>query len=108
MAEIPMLNVPASKAKGLPVPTHSGQMIEWQSILEMAKKSELSGSLLTDTFGRLHTYLRISLTERCNLRCLYCMPEEGVELTPNKNLLVSGEILRLARLFVEAGVSKIR
>ena len=39
---------------------------------------------LTDTFGRHHNYLRISLTERCNLRCQYCMPEEGVDLTPKQ------------------------
>ena len=47
--------------------------------------------------SRQHTYLRISLTERCNLRCLYCMPAEGVDLTPNAQLLSSGEILRLVR-----------
>lgn len=44
---------------------------------------------------RRHTYLRISLTERCNLRCLYCMPEEGVELTPGQQLLSTEEVLRL-------------
>lgn len=46
-------------------------------------------------FRRKHTYLRISLTERCNLRCLYCMPEEGVDLTPHDNLLTTEEIMRL-------------
>ena len=40
-------------------------------------------AMLTDTFNRTHNYLRISLTERCNLRCTYCMPKEGVELSPN-------------------------
>ncbi len=64
--------------------------------------------LLTDTFGRRHTYLRIALTERCNLRCRYCMPEEGVPLRPRDEILTFEEILRLARLFVEAGVDKIR
>ena len=44
---------------------------------------------------RRHSYLRISLTERCNLRCLYCMPAEGVDLSPSRELLTSGEILRL-------------
>ena len=44
---------------------------------------------------RKHSYLRISLTERCNLRCLYCMPEEGVDLLPNNQLLTTEEILRL-------------
>ncbi|OAD06290.1 hypothetical protein MUCCIDRAFT_26375 [Mucor lusitanicus CBS 277.49] len=61
-----------------------------------------------DDFDRHHNYLRISLTERCNLRCTYCMPEEGVPLTPNDQLLSKEEILRLARLFVSQGVTKIR
>ena len=64
--------------------------------------------ILTDNFGRRHTYLRISLTERCNLRCLYCMPKEGVELTPKKKLMQSNEIIYLAKLFVKYGVNKIR
>ncbi|KAF9270704.1 molybdenum cofactor biosynthesis prote [Marasmius fiardii PR-910] len=63
---------------------------------------------LVDSFQRRHDYLRISLTERCNLRCFYCMPEEGVELTPSANLLTNEEILRLSELFVKAGVKKIR
>ena len=44
---------------------------------------------------RRHTYLRLSLTERCNLRCLYCMPEEGVDLTPTPDLLTTEEVMRL-------------
>ncbi|CAH3152829.1 unnamed protein product [Pocillopora meandrina] len=63
---------------------------------------------LTDKFGRHHTYLRISLTEKCNLRCQYCMPEEGVELSPNSELLTTEEIVSLAKLFVREGVNKIR
>uniref|UniRef100_A0A2K6SPH6 Molybdenum cofactor biosynthesis protein 1 n=1 Tax=Saimiri boliviensis boliviensis TaxID=39432 RepID=A0A2K6SPH6_SAIBB len=65
-------------------------------------------AILTDSFGRQHSYLRISLTEKCNLRCQYCMPEEGVQLTPKANLLTTEEILTLARLFVKEGVDKIR
>ncbi|XP_017894382.1 PREDICTED: molybdenum cofactor biosynthesis protein 1 isoform X1 [Capra hircus] len=65
-------------------------------------------AFLTDSFGRRHSYLRISLTERCNLRCQYCMPEEGVPLTPKADLLTTEEILTLARLFVKEGVDKIR
>jgi cyclic pyranopterin phosphate synthase len=42
---------------------------------------------LTDNFDRQHDYLRISLTERCNLRCTYCMPEEGIQLSPNRDTL---------------------
>ncbi|XP_068149510.1 molybdenum cofactor biosynthesis protein 1 isoform X1 [Drosophila tropicalis] len=65
-------------------------------------------SPLTDSFGRHHTYLRISLTERCNLRCDYCMPAEGVPLQPKSHLLSNEELIRLARIFVEQGVRKIR
>lgn len=65
-------------------------------------------AFLTDNFGRRHSYLRISLTEKCNLRCQYCMPEEGVKLTPRSQLLSTSEILSLARLFVQEGVEKIR
>ncbi len=64
--------------------------------------------VLSDAFGRLHTYLRISLVEHCNLRCRYCMPEEGLDWTPAPDLLTQQEILRLARLFVQQGVNKIR
>nr|CAD7199477.1 unnamed protein product [Timema douglasi] len=63
---------------------------------------------LTDTFGRHHSYLRISLSERCNLRCQYCMPAEGVSLTSKPQLLSTDEVLRLAELFVREGVTKIR
>ncbi|KAM9666997.1 molybdenum cofactor biosynthesis protein 1 isoform 2-T2 [Trichechus inunguis] len=65
-------------------------------------------AFLTDSFGRQHSYLRISLTEKCNLRCQYCMPEEGVPLTPKADLLTTEEVLALARLFVKEGVDKIR
>lgn len=63
---------------------------------------------LTDTFDRQHDYLRISITERCNLRCLYCMPEEGVPLSPPAHLLTTPEIIYLSSLFVSQGVTKIR
>ena len=63
---------------------------------------------LSDRFMRNHTYLRISLTERCSLRCVYCMPENGVDLTPDARLLRTDEMMRIARLLVNAGVNKIR
>lgn len=63
---------------------------------------------LVDRFGRRHTYLRLSLTERCNLRCRYCMPAEGVPLAPREHILTTPELVRLARLFVGLGVDKIR
>ncbi|CAI9731655.1 cofactor biosynthesis 1 isoform X2 [Octopus vulgaris] len=65
-------------------------------------------AFLTDNYGRQHTYLRISLTERCNFRCQYCMPESGVELTPNKNLLTTAELIQITSLFVNQGIKKVR
>ncbi|KAG9446312.1 hypothetical protein H6P81_012440 [Aristolochia fimbriata] len=76
--------------------------------LENPEKDALVSDMLIDSFGRAHTYLRISLTERCNLRCQYCMPAEGVELTPSSQILSQDEIIRLADLFVSSGVEKIR
>ena len=63
---------------------------------------------LTDRFGRRHTTLRLGLTERCNLRCVYCMPEAGVPLTPTRAMLTTDELARLAAVLVGAGVDKVR
>jgi cyclic pyranopterin phosphate synthase len=65
-------------------------------------------SFLTDNYSRQHNYLRISVTERCNLRCLYCMPEEGIPLSPPAHILTTPEIVYLSELFVSQGVNKIR
>lgn len=70
----------------------------------MNKKNQI----LTDRFGRKHSYLRISLTERCNLRCTYCMPADGISLTPRQHLMTTEEIITIAKTFVNAGVTKIR
>ncbi|REE05612.1 GTP 3',8-cyclase MoaA [Marinoscillum furvescens] len=63
---------------------------------------------IKDTFGRTHTYLRISVTDLCNLRCFYCMPEEGVELTDKAHLMTLEEIVSIAGEFVKEGVDTIR
>ncbi len=68
----------------------------------------MSTAPLLDKFGRAHTYLRISLTERCNLRCTYCMPEEGVPLLNKQHYMTAGEVVDLATIFVQLGVNKIR
>ena len=67
-----------------------------------------NNSLLQDTFGRKHGYLRISITEHCNLRCTYCMPEDGISLTPKSHLMTADEIVSIAQTFVNLGVTKIR
>ncbi len=65
-------------------------------------------NILQDRFGRDHTYLRISLIERCNLRCTYCMPEEGVQLSPKSHIMTYEEIYEISKTFVDHGVTKIR
>lgn len=65
-------------------------------------------AVLQDAFGRGHDYLRISISEHCNLRCTYCMPEDGILLTPRPQLMTAGEILEIAQTFVNLGVKKIR
>ena len=63
---------------------------------------------LTDAFGRRIEYLRISLTDRCNLRCVYCMPEEGVPYEELDNVLSFDEIERVVRVLASAGLKKVR
>jgi len=64
--------------------------------------------MIKDTYNRVHDYLRISLTDNCNFRCFYCMPEEEYDFTPASNLMKAGEIEQLAKVFVRMGVKKIR
>ena len=64
--------------------------------------------MITDTFGRVHNYLRISLTDNCNLRCFYCMPDEKYAFAPAAKLMQPDEIETIAKLFVAHGVKKIR
>ena len=64
--------------------------------------------MIKDSFGRVHDYLRISLTDNCNFRCFYCMPEEEYDFTPASRLMQTEEIIQLATLFVQQGVKKIR
>ncbi|BDQ12003.1 GTP 3',8-cyclase MoaA [Sediminibacterium sp. TEGAF015] len=64
--------------------------------------------MLIDQYNRIHDYLRISLTDNCNLRCFYCMPEEDYAFMPNQRLMQKDEIVQLATLFVQNGVKKIR
>src|SRR5579871_3505953 len=63
---------------------------------------------LIDSFGRLHDNLRISVTDRCNVRCFYCMPETDVRFVPRQEILDFEEIERFARIAVSLGITKIR
>jgi GTP 3',8-cyclase len=65
-------------------------------------------SELRDTFGRIHDNLRISITDRCNIRCFYCMPERDVEFVPRAEILSYEEIERFVRVAVRLGITKVR
>jgi len=64
--------------------------------------------MLLDSFGRKLNYLRISITDRCNLRCLYCMPPEGVAWKPHENILTFEEIIRIVKIVANMGVCNIK
>ena len=64
--------------------------------------------MLIDSFGRMLDYLRVSVTDRCNLRCVYCMPSQGVEWKPHDSMLTFEEILRLCRIMAGLGICKIK
>jgi molybdenum cofactor biosynthesis protein A len=68
----------------------------------------MQASQLFDNHGRPINYLRLAVTDRCNLRCFYCMPEEGIKYLPKKELLTFEEIERLIMLLASMGISKIR
>lgn len=94
--------------KTLPTPQPLQPLQQSSPRRDALRNAKPFSEFLTDNFNRQHTYLRISITERCNLRCVYCMPEEGVPLTPDSKLLSTPEILHIASLFVSQGVTKIR
>lgn len=68
----------------------------------------MSTATLYDNHGRKINYLRLAVTDRCNLRCFYCMPEEGITYLPKKALLTFEEIERLVRLMASMGITKVR
>lgn len=63
---------------------------------------------MLDQYGRMIDYIRVSVTDRCNLRCVYCMPEEGVEQVRHTDILSYAEIIRLCRIFVRLGIKHIK
>ena len=64
--------------------------------------------MLVDKYNRVHDYLRISLTDSCNFRCQYCMPDENIQCLPNKHLMQVDEIEQIAKVFIGLGIKKIR
>lgn len=63
---------------------------------------------MIDRYGRKIEYMRVSVTDRCNLRCIYCMPEHGIEYVPHSEILTYDEIARICRIASEIGINKIK
>ena len=64
---------------------------------------------MVDSYGREINYMRISVTDRCDLRCRYCMPEEGIDhKLKHKNILSLEEVVRLVKIATEVGIRKVR
>ena len=82
-------------------------LAERQDIL-LKGNNMLQKQSLQDSFGRTLDYLRISVTDRCNLRCLYCMPPEGVKYIPHENILSFEEILRIIKIMTGLGIKNIK
>ena len=76
----------------------------------MGSSSQSGGDLvkLLDTFGRSHTSLRLSVTDRCNIRCFYCMPSEQIEFLPRPEVLSFEELTRATKIFCQLGITKLR
>ena len=64
--------------------------------------------VMIDTQGRTIDYIRISVTDRCNLRCVYCMPKTGIQMATHEELLSFEELERLCRIFAELGIRKVK
>ncbi len=74
----------------------------------MADKMNMDVCILKDRYGRKIDYLRVSVTDRCNLRCSYCMPKSGVQFLRRNRILRYEEILRLTDIFIKMGITKLR
>ncbi len=72
------------------------------------KQVSLMSKQIVDSFGRVHTNLRISVTDRCNIRCFYCMPNENIRFLPRREILSFEEIFRIANVCGQLGVTKLR
>ncbi len=78
------------------------------NLTDITTKDIQADSPITDRFGRVFNYLRIAVNEYCNLRCIYCMPEEGIPFQTKDRLLSKNEIFKIIKIMADLGVSKIR
>lgn len=83
-------------------------MFSSTNILDNSQSLKTNLPLLFDNHGREMSYLRLAVTDRCNLRCTYCMPAEGIAYLPEKKLLSWEEMLRIVRVLNQLGIRKVR
>ena len=79
-----------------------------KKIKNPTSKGLFADAPITDHFGRTFNYVRIAVNEYCNLRCIYCMPEEGVPFQKKDSLLLKDEIFTIIKIMEEMGISKVR
>jgi cyclic pyranopterin phosphate synthase len=101
-------DVPRAVPVSISVQPHLRDVGETKSSLSIAAASMPTAGPLIDRYGRVHEDLRISVTDRCNLRCVYCMSEEGMTFLPRSELLSFDEIVKIARVAHTLGVTAIR
>lgn len=82
--------------------------IEREAMPTTNQNSELFPQPLVDSLGRVHTSLRLSVTDRCNIRCFYCMPSEGVRFLPREEILTFEEMERFVRVAAAMGITRVR
>lgn len=100
--------VPRAVPVSISVQPHLRDVVQpGQSVIVAATSMPTTGPLV-DRYGRVHEDLRISVTDRCNLRCVYCMSEEGMTFLPRSELLSFEEIVRVAKVAHSLGISAIR
>ena len=86
--------------------TATNDVARWRNGAAVANRTDDIQGPLIDRFGRVHTNLRISVTDRCNIRCFYCMPNEHVQFKPRHEILTFEEIERFVRVVVRLGVNR--
>src|ERR1700684_4195459 len=100
--------VPRAVPVSISVQPHLRDIVEPEGSVIVAAASMPTTGPLVDRYGRVHEDLRISVTDRCNLCCVYCMSEEGMTFLPRSELLSFDEIVRVATVAHTLGVTAIR
>jgi GTP 3',8-cyclase len=99
---------PTPRAAAAPGPNPAAPGPNPGALADRAPDPTPAPARLVDRFGRTHHDLRVSLTDRCNLRCTYCMPADGLDWMPTPQLLTADEIVRVVRIATDLGITEVR